>query len=108
MAVTHATDIRPSQIGGENLRMAGPDSCNLVTNQQVIDATAITGIETNITNAVCHAELQPTKFRINQGIDLGVSAGNFDATTVQAATTVNGLANTTESAPGTYGPLSDG
>jgi hypothetical protein len=108
MAVTHATDIRPSQIGGENLRMAGPDSAGLLTNQQVIDATNIAGIETNITNAVCHAELQPVKFRANQGIDLGVSAGNFGDTAVQAATGVNNLASTTESAPGTYGPLSDG
>jgi hypothetical protein len=104
----HAEQYRASQIGGENLRLAGPSGANLLTNQQVIDATTASGLQTNITNSTPHAELYAMKARLNTGIDIGVSTGDYADSVVQAATTVNGLADTSQSAPGTYGPLANG
>lgn len=99
----HVDLIPASRIAGQSLRQAGES--DLLTDQQVADATNIAGIEANVTGTACHADLAPLKARINQGLELGSSRGinEYDDTTVQAATTVNGLASTTESQAGELG-----
>jgi len=49
--------------------------------------------------ASTHAENLNMRARINQGLDLGANTGDYTTTTIQAASTVAGLAQTTATDP---------
>ena len=103
----HAENFPASRRAGRGLRLAGEAS--LITNTQVSNDTTATGsgsgsLQEDINNTTCHADLTPIKARINKFIDIGAVIGDYTDAVVAAATTVNGLANVTQSDPGKLGP----
>lgn len=103
----HSDAMPVSRRAGRGLRLAGEVS--LITNTQVSNDTTATGsgagsLQEDILNTTCHADLTPIKARINKFIDMGAVNSDYTDAIVAAATTVNGLANTTLSDPGKTGP----
>ena len=87
MPVLHADQIPLSQVVGQNVRSAGRQ--DLLTDAQVIAATSAADLQANITAAVCHADIEPAKRRINRAIGYGIPSGEFSAAAIQACTSVN-------------------
>jgi len=89
----HADEIDSSKLAGHNIRKM---TALGVTSGQVAGATDHENFESTIDGIVVHADMEDEKKVVKDGLDLAYNLGDIDDTSLQAATTVEGLADLTQ------------
>jgi hypothetical protein len=90
----HADQHGASRMAGQALLRA--KEAGLLTDANVVAATNVASLQTNITAASTHADQQPIKARLNRMLDIAFADDTLANTPLQAATTVSGAAGLTQ------------
>jgi hypothetical protein len=81
------------------------DQTPYITDAQIVAATNVQDLKTNVDNFAGHADQAGLKPGIKRALDLGLADGSFSDTNVQAATTAETLVANTYADPTKIGPV---
>lgn len=90
----HADQHGASRMAGDALLRA--KEMGVLTDANIADATSVTSLQTNVTNASGHADTQPLRHRINDLLEIARADATLADATLQSQTTVAGAAALTQ------------